>query len=368
MFKRIFSLVVLGCFIFTASMPAALATTKQENEQLTLYAAVQKALERSSSLEIQDLKIDKAAEEMDDMRRAIKHIPGTGFFIPEVSRVWKGYLLARENERITQKQLENMQQQLVVDVTNHYYEVLKSTNRLALAQNQLKIAQKECFHARVKDDAGMITRATLYGYQTKLAKAKSDLGTAQKELSESQTNLALLIGLSGDFKYQLVDEVAFKPAEFTSLTAVIAQALSPQNFSVWAAERLAAVTWQVTDHTDNYNVGVAEAHIKDLEASATKDEIKKKVQSLYWALQTMEETHHTLEQNKQAAQEKLRITKIQKEVGLTTELQVQQTEQTFKQAVDELKQLVYRHNVAEIQLQMITGEDLVSKIQIKEIG
>ncbi len=361
MSKRIVSVLLTVCLLLNVFLPAAFAEDPENT--LTLNDAIKMALDRNRDLKIQKLNTEKSEEELEDLEDNVEHLPD-GVYIPGVSPAFAAYLTQREADRIANKKYEAMKQQMVVDVKQAYYDVLTNIRAVELAEKANKIAEREYNIAKVKSSVGMMSEAELLAYKTKASKAKSDLVSAQKTLKESQTKLLDLIGLSGEFKYQLIDDVKFIEADFVSLNSVIAQALS-QRYEVWAADRLAEVAERSAEYLDNYNVGLIEADIKDLEAGNTKDAMKKQVETLYLTLTYLEEAYQTSEQNVNTLEEKLRITKLQKEVGLATDLQLQQAEQEYDTAVDAYKNLVYQHDVVKSQLEVLTGDDLVEQFAAK---
>ncbi len=368
MTKRITAVLLTVCLLLNVFLPTVFA--KEPEQTLSLNDAIELALERNRDLKIQKLNIDKSEEQLEDLQEQIKYyydieeLP-VGTYIPGVSSVYAGYLSQREADRIAKKQYEAMKQQMVVDVKQAYYDVLKNNRALELAKKAAKIAEREYSIAKVKNSIGMMSQAELLGYKTKVANAQSEIVSLQKTLKESQTKLLDLIGLNGEFKYQLVDDVNYQKADFISLDSVIAKALS-QRYEIWGAERLAEVAKRSAEYLDNYNVGLIEADIKDLEAGNAKDAMKKQVETLYLALNHMEELYNTLEESLRLAEEKLRVTELQKEVGLATELQLKQAQQEYDSAVDALKNLIYQHDVTKTQLEVLTGDDLVAQYTEKK--
>ncbi|MTI80588.1 MAG: TolC family protein [Firmicutes bacterium] len=358
MYKRITSLFLIMCFALTIFIPTAVAA--EEGNKLTLNEAIKMAIERNRDLKIKELNIDKTDEELEDLEDTIKYI-SPGVYIPGVTNPYAGYLMKRTEHRIAQKTYEAIEQQMVVDVKELYYEILKSQQNVELSEKALELAKNHNNIAQVKHELGMITKAELLGYNTKLANAQSELVSAQHNVTENQTKLAQLIGLNNDFNYELVDEVTFEKAEFESLDYVIAQALS-QRYEIWAAERLAGITDRVKDFVDNYNVGEINADIKDLEAGNAKDQMKKNIESLYLSIEYMEEAYDTAKQNLTAAEEKLRVTEAMNEVGMTTDIQLKETQQEYNQAAKNLKDLEYQYDFIKTQLEVLSGDDILASV------
>jgi len=356
-FKRGLSVLLALSFALVFYTAPALAAG-EEADGLSLDQAVKMALERNRALKIQRLAVDKSTEQLDDLRDTIKHVPATGVYIPEVSAVWSGFLQARAGERIAQKEFEYALQQTVVDVKEKYYAVLSHARQVELAETDLMIARTKMNHARLKYRLGMLTQAELLGMETQLKNAQSSLVTAQNDLDQSYTELAMLTGLNENDRPELKDETVFEEAQFTSLDAVLARALS-QNHSVWAAEQAALVAKRVREHAANYEVGAIEAKIKDIEAGSAREQVRAQVKLLYLTLQGLEKAHATLEQKVAVCEEALRVARIQQEVGLATVLQVQEAEAACNEAVKDLRQLVYSYDQAKSQLEILTGKDII---------
>lgn len=343
--------------LFVLCFQASLVFASEINT-MTLDDAVKMALERNRDIKIQELNVEKAEEQLDDMRDVFKYTQPSSVYIPQVSAVWKGYLHAETQQRIAQRELEAKKQQLAVDVKDQYYSVLKNKNNIKLANNKLELAKRNYGQAHVKYNVGIINKLALYAAETELKAAENELADAEKSLQESKSRLATLIGYNGVFNFQLVDDVAFEEADFISLDAVIAQALS-QRYEVWAAERSASVAKRVVEHTDNYNVGKIDSYIADLRAGDVQDQIKNATEALYLSTLKLEEAHKVLNHRISTLEEQLRIVKLKNEMGMATTQEYRNVEQQYFNARNELKNLVYMHDVAKTQLKVMTGKDIL---------
>lgn len=356
MLRRILSAVLAICFIFVASVPAALAA--EEEKTLSLNDAISMALERNRDIKVQDLNLEKATEQLDDLRDSIQHVPATNVYIPQISSAWAGYLSAEANERIANKTFEALKQQLVVDVKEQYYDVLSKKKAIEIAQNDLKLSRIKLSQARLKSQLGMVTQADIITAEAAASSANTSLESAKNDLADSYSKLAVLIGANGVFEPELVDDAVFVKAELDSLDAVIARTLS-QQYQIWAAEKLAKVAERAKEYEDNYTVAEIEAQIKEIEAGDTKEQMTKEVKSLYLSIMNLENNYVTKEQDVKKLQESLRVVGVQHDVGMATDLQVQEAEQTYKEAEEGLRDLMYQHDVAKTQLLVLTGEDVL---------
>jgi outer membrane protein TolC len=359
MTKRILSVFLALCFALSVFIPASLAA--EDAKQLTLDDAIKMTLERNKDLKIQDLKVEKAEEELDDVRSTVNKMntPVSSLYSPQESQIWQGYLMGETNHRIATKQLEALKQQMVVDVKTAYYDILTGEKKLATAEEALKIAKLQLQQARIKQEVGMSTKVEVQGVETSYQNANKDVVAAKNAIDEAKNKLVTLIGTSASFDYKLVDDAEYEPADFTSKDYLVTKALSTR-VEVWAADRLASVTDRVKDYATNYNVGKLEADIKDIEAGNAKDKMKQQVESLYLSLETLDENYKTLEQKVKTLEEKNRVVSLQHQVGMATALQKQQAEQEYTQTLQQMRELVYNYDIAKTQLQVLTGDDLVA--------
>ncbi|MEG6617375.1 TolC family protein [Peptococcaceae bacterium 1198_IL3148] len=360
MSKRILSMFFALCFALSVFIPSALAA--EDAKQLTLDDAIKMALERNRDLKIQDLEVEKAEETLDDSRTNVSkgNTPTSNLLADQETVLnWTTYLSDETQYRIATKQLEALRQQMVVDVKTAYYDVLTAEKKLTTAEEALKLAKLQLQQARIKQEVGMSTKVEVQGVETSYQNANKDLVAATNALDEAKSKLATLLGVSGSFDYSLVDNSKYEQVDFTSKDYVVAKALS-QRVEIWAADRLAEVTDRLKDFASNYKVGDIEASIKDLEAGNAKDKMKQQVESLYLSLETLDENYKTLEQNVKTLEEKNRVVNLQYEVGMATALQKQQTEQEYKEKLQQMRELVYNYDIAKTQLQVLTGDDLVS--------
>jgi len=345
--------------VFTVLAGSVPALSAAEDEAiLSLEEAIILAQKHNSDLKLQQLNLDVTNEQLDDLRDSIEHVPATNVYVPGISAVYSGYLSAETGERIAKKALENMRQQLVVSVMEQYYNILSSKRDLIQAETDLRVARIKLAQARLKKQIGMSTQAELLGIETEMQGAVASLTAAQNALDQGYTQLAVLIGTSDVTRPKLIDEAVFEKAEFTSLEAVTASALS-RNYTIWAAERLAALADRVDMYADNYNIGMITADIKAAEASDAREQLTEQVKVLYQALQTLEETNATLEQKAATLEETYRVARLMHEVGMATPLQELEAEQAYNAALAELRQMVYEYDLAKSQLLVVTGADII---------
>ncbi len=356
MTKRVFPAILALLFVLVSFAPAAFAA--EDNGTLRLNDAIARALNQNSGLKLQELNLETAEDKLDDMRDSIEHVPATNIYEPGISSTWSSYLSAANSDRIAQKSYENMKQQLVVDVKDKYYGILSGKRDVSLAEASLKSAQIELVQARVKKQVGMMTQADLLAAETQAQNAGTNLISAQNALDQAYTQLSLLTGMSDTLRPEMVDEAVFEKAEFTSLEAITSIALSG-NYTVWAAEKTAELADRVEMYADDYDMGVINTKIKEIEASDSKEQLKEEVKVLYQSLQTMEEKKVTLEQKVASQEEALRVTRYKHEFGLATALQELKAEQSCSSAQDELRQLVYEYDLAKSQLLVLSGKDII---------
>lgn len=326
MFNRILIIMLAMSLLL---LPAGVAGAQEEQTVgLSLKEATKMALDRNRDILSKDLSVEKAEEQMEDMRSSLDHYLRRATFDPDIDSAFSGYLSGEAGERIAQKNYEYARQQLVVDVKDYYYTVLKNIDAVANAEKSVKLYEVLHTQAQVKKQLGMMAEVEVYGVETQLSNAKSQLVSAKNDLENSYLALNILIGRNDTKNPVLVDECQFEKADLQPMDGVIAQVLS-QNHEIWAAEKSAEVAKRTAEFSSTYNVSLIDADIKAIDAGNVKEQIRQQVKTLYLSLGYMEEAHEALTSKLTSYEETYRVAKLKKELGLVNNSDLLEAENNF---------------------------------------
>ncbi len=129
-----------------------------------------------------------------------------------------GVAAARENLMLANVSFNAAHQQIVFDVTRHFYDLNIARQKLAVQESSLRAAQTVGEAAQARFDHGLATQTDLLQAQQQTAQAEYELESAQGDLSDAQVALVDSLGILPTTQLQ-VAEVSEKPfAENTDLT------------------------------------------------------------------------------------------------------------------------------------------------------
>lgn len=293
-------------------------------------------------------------------------------------------------------------QQLKLDVTSAYYNVLQSKDLAKVSQETVDNMTQHLQNVQAKYEVGTVAKSDVLRSEVELANARQNLLKAQNGYDLSVASLANLIGASVDEGITLKDELEYEAQE-VSLEGSIAQAaksrpevvqaslgVSMAQQGVKAAKSghkptLAAggsISWQDAElpdtDDDNWTVslsaswnvfdgGVTRAKVKSaddsvkqarLQEQQVRDNVTLEVRQAYLSLKEAEKRVETTQVAVSKAEEDLFIAREQYNAGVGTNLDVIDAQLALAQSRNNYTQALYDHNISKAKLDKATGSDL----------
>lgn len=334
--------VVALIFCVFAFTPSAVAqgedTSGPEVVELTLERAVQRALGFNPVLEQKQLEV----EQTDDARVSARGIwyvqwspeAGAGIYAAESTR------FAYEQAR---KERDRQRDVVALEVTKSYYDVLTAQEKLAAQEQSYVHLEAEVRAARAMFTVGMMSRLARDEVEARLKTATAEVAAARAELDNAWLALNQLVRFSAGERPVLVDQVPFEPVTL-ELRVYEARAFS-DNPSLEMVRAAADYMNRVENYTVSGKVPVTTTDAKqaELELDSARDGVCKLVHHLYHGAKTLEATHAAAAQGLVVAEETLRITRLQFEVGLVTQTAVLAAEAAVASTRQQLLDLAAQH-------------------------
>ena len=296
--------------------------------------------------------------------------------------------------------LENTKQQVVLDTTSAYYDVLRNKNLITVKENTVNLLQKHLDQVTSKFQIGVVPGSDILSSKVQLANAVQSLVTTQNDYDNALATLSNLIGLpisddlliKNTMSYQKIavnlqdcTDYAFKYRP-DGISALYAVKKAEKDIAVVKSNRLPQVNAQVSrtfngekvfdnDHNDNWTAGlsiswnvfdnnVTSAQVQENEATLrrlqsvyeqTREKIELDVRKAYNNLIASEKNILTTQTAIKQAEEEYRIAQVKYDEGVGTNLEVMDAQEKFTEAQTNYFTALYNYNVSKAQLDKAMG-------------
>ena len=314
------------------------SVTKNENSTtLTYNDALQKALAYSYALKTAGNEINKAEESRDDFGEYFRYSTpfGTGNSAEEAQarQLFLGMLSADDKVRKANRDLEAKKDEITYQVKQAYNDILdKEINKL-YNEKALAVEELNFKLAKVQLAQGVISQVQYEQLGNKLDATKKTVEASEKALSQGKVKLNQLMGVSSNNTYTLVDSQKFEVMEATDVDYHITKVLEqhPAIFELEQAKNLAQksieyYSYNPTTIGENYETKKITVATIGNQLAQTKDSIAQGIRTTYLNIKSLEDQYAILQTNLSNAEKSLQVTKVQYEVGQTTELDLRQKE------------------------------------------
>lgn len=295
--------------------------------------------------------------------------------------------------------LENTKQQLRLDTTTAYYNVLQARNLVKVAQESVDNLAAHLQNVEAQYAAGTVAKSDVLRSQVELANAQQNLTKAQNNYDLAVTSLENIIGLPLDTQLTLKEELTYVPVSMTMDQAInialnnrpdlkqsqlgieaakyglkVAQSgnkptvnfnayndWSDTDFpgldnSTWGMSVMAS--WNIFDSgLTKSKVTQAQAGINQAQAQnqLTHDNVVLDVQQAYLSLKEAEKRIQTTQVAVNQAQEDYNIAQVRYSAGVGTNLDVMDAQVALTQAKTNYIQALYDYNTSRAKLEKAIG-------------
>ena len=314
------------------------SVTKNENSTtLTYNDALQKALAYSYALKNAEKEIDKADESRDDYGEFFRYSEpfGTGNSLEDaqIRQIYLGMLSADDKVRKAKRDLETTKEEITYQVKQAYNDVIQKEASKLYNEKALAVEELNFKLAKVQLTQGVISQVQYDQLANKLDGTKKTLEASEKALSQAKIKLNQLMGVSSNNTYALVDIPAFETMENADVDYQITKTLEkhPTIFELEQAKNLTQKSLDLYTYNsgsigENYETKRITVSTLGNQIAQTKDSIAQGVRTTYLNIKSLEDQYAILQTNLSNAEKSLQVTKVQYEVGQTTELDLRQKE------------------------------------------
>ncbi|WP_047150880.1 TolC family protein [Aneurinibacillus tyrosinisolvens] len=361
--KKLSALLVTASLLvpYAVLSPAAYAAEQQKDQELTLtyQQAVERALNNSYTLKNSKEDIDRSAEVRDKVGENVKYTPIPNPNAPysydaynqAANMAFSGFQKASVGYEISKKQA-------VIDEDTVVANVRKAYNDILQAQEQKKLADLTVHNDDMQRNITQIKFET--GVSSKVEKTKAD-GTynadrkskeaAGKALEASYQKFDSLVGLRPEARPQLADQLTFVDMPDVDLESHITRTLS-ENPALWKANkaielaRLSVDLYMFNDKSnpDTYDAKKIDVTKAENTYADAKEQTAKALRTIYQSIRQIEDNYKGLQENVGVAEEGLRATQVQYDVGLATKLELSNAQLTVDKLKEKMSELSVQHD------------------------
>lgn len=358
MSKKILGIVLVCMVLLTGVfLPGSRPASAGDDEvlDLTLEKAIAIAMEKNADVNLAKIGIKKAEKGLDEAESAADKYEDyissydTAVLVRVVPRQ------AQMNLTLAEKGLEATKNGTKLAVENVYYDVLKARTELENAGDAVKRAEERLRLANVSLEAGTAARLDVINAEVVLAQKKVRLNAAENNYKSKVMEFNKTLGLPLNTKINLTSSFEFKPVEI-DLEKVIAEAKESDVAYVGAQEALAVAEKQFEEvkkfYTPNvYTYREVQYDYEEAKLNAEKAErdLVMDIKNAYFKLQSARESYEAMQKGVEQAQEAYRLTKLRSEIGMSTQIELQEASDRLDEARAELLSALYSYNLATAQ-------------------
>ena len=356
------TVLAAGMYYYAPSPVSA----EDETLHLSLDEAIEMAMEENAEINLARVGVEKAktnlrkvnrrADNLEDARDAGASFRQIGISSYDYALSTRVAPRSAEMELLlAERGLEATKRGIKISVENAYYDVLKAEGERENVKGALRRAEEHLRLAEVGYEVGSAARLEIINAEVNLAGKKAAVTAAENAYKASIMDFNNVIGLPLDEKVNLTSSFEFEPAEI-ELSAVIEEA-KEYDISYLAAQEGKAVAEKVfevasghyTPNVFTYREAEYDYEEAKMEADQAEKELELNVNKAYLNLKSAEERYNTVEKSVKQAEESYRLTKLRYEVGMSTQLEMEDAGGNHDEAKAELLNALYDYNLMKAQ-------------------
>lgn len=339
---------------------------------------------------------------------------GNGSWANSVRLNWQLYSGGRTESQISQAELglkiadlgtEKTKQQVQLDTTTAYYNVLQARNSVQVSRDTVANLRQHLVNVQAKYQAGAVAKSDLLRSEVELANAEQNLTKAQNALDLAVVSLNNLMGLQQDTELALQDALS-ETADSRTLEECIESALAKrpeikqvdaniaiaeESMDIARSSRLPSVnlsgssSWNdslVPESSKNhwsanlsaswnlFDGGVTKAKVQAADtgvqkakeqARQTSDNVQTEVRQAYLSMQEAAKRIETTKSAVAKGEEDLTISQAKYNAGMGTNIEVIDAQLALTQAKNNFTQALYDYNVGKAKLDKAIGVEVGTK-------
>ena len=350
-------LAMILCLVFLVPASVAAGEATEEELQLTLEEALERALRVDHSLRKARAERDKAREEKDKATDMLKD--SYIYFTLEHEEDLRRVVLAELNYQMKSGQDEAARNNLETRVVEKYVSVLAAQEGVNRAQRDLALQELNYNMALIRLRNGVLPPIWVDQAFHYVKQGRSAVVQAEQDLSKAYVELNSQIGLWPEQRPQLVTEIPYQPLEIRSITTEVSRAVDASS-DLFALGRYVQIQrQQLRSFFIDRDIQKIEVKLAELQEAELKSELQKQVRLFYQDILSLEEMIASTEESIKLTETALRVTQIRYDVGMAARYEVVQAEVDLASARYGLTEMQYSHVSATAAYRNLTGRTIL---------
>ena len=351
--RRPFILLVI-LTLLAGLFPASVWADESETArtELTLQAAVDKALSINKGIRQAKNDLERSAEVRDYLADRVDFIPSSSSASSGAVKSYLSLTSAEISRSMAKRTLTVEEDKVVMSVYQAYNSILQGQEKVKVDELSLQNQQWLRYVASAGLRVGTIDPVAMAKAETEYTAAKATLEADNKALDDAYQKLNQLLGLSAKERPVLVDIPEIVPMDVKDLEAEVNKKVTGSP-SVWLSEQqvdLAKLTKRLYDFTNTsnsepYKAKEIDVEQKEISANDTKDQVAKLVRTIYYSATQLEEQYTGAKEAVRLAEENQRVTQVKYEVGMATKSDLLSAELALAQANQKLVDISTQHQI-----------------------
>ena len=313
---------------------------------------------------------------------------------------WNNYRSAKENLRANELAGRDARDLVVLAVGGAYLQVIAAAARVNSVRAQLDTANALYQQSSQQHSVGLVAQIDVNRSRIQVLTQQQRLASLQNDLGKQKINLARMVGLPPNDRYDIVDDFPFAAAPAITIGDALKQAFNQRSDlkaaeaqvraaersrSAARAERLPALSltadygaigmnpseshgtfsvigslkfpiWQSGRIEGDIEQAGAALAQRQAELEDLRGQIEADVRKVYLDLEAARSQVEVATENLQVTKENLKLTRQRYEAGVTDNVEVVQSQESVAGADLDYINSVFAHNVAKLSLARTVGQ------------
>jgi len=351
--QRPFILLVILALL-AGLFPASVWADEPETAQpeLTLQAAVDKALSINKGLKQAENDLERSKEVRDYLSDRIDYVPGSSSASSGAISSYLKVTSADISRNMAKRSLTVEQDKVVMSVYKAYNSILDAQEKVRVDELTLQNKQWLRYVATVGLRVGTIDPVAMVQAETNYTAAETTLEADKKALDDAYQQLNQLVGLSAEDRPVLVDVPEIVPMDVKDLEHEVNRKVNASP-SVWLTQQevdVAKLTKSLYDFTNTsnsepYKAKEIDVEQKEISASDTKDQVAELVRTIYYSATQLEEQYAGAKEAVRLAEENQRVAQVKYDAGMATKSDLLSADLALAEARQSLLNISTKHQI-----------------------
>lgn len=331
--------------------------------QMTLQQAYDTALTHSDDLKNDQSSYKKAGEVRDNAFLGIEYsvAPSTANGTQDSKAVAadNAYASADLGYRTAIRDIEETKKQLKVDVYSAYTGILMAEESLRNSNQQLEQALSALKVARVQKEVGMLSGPALTKAQADYDKALKTRDADAESVSKAYVTFNKLVGLWPEDRPVLTDKIEYSPVQVDNIDTEVSRALESSQ-SIWKLQQdIGTQKRDLKNVSKPYDEEKYDVDMANNSVDAAKKALDESIRQAYSDIMSLEAKYDAAQSSLKTAEDNLRVTKVQYDIGMSTKNDLTTAEATLSTAKNGIFSIACQHENSKVAFYKSTGRENV---------